>query len=103
VPAFRVAVPHALGHEAALVRVHQFLGEMRLKHADKLSDVRGDWTENRLDFRFIASALTIQGTLVVGNDAVEVFGPLPLAATFFRGKIEQTIRQELEQLLGQEM
>lgn len=98
-PAFRVAVPHAVGQQAAQVRVAQFLEQVRREHADKVSDVRGQWEENRLDFAFVASGLQVQGTLVVEEEIVQVFGPLPLAAMFFRGRIEQTIRGELEKLL----
>jgi hypothetical protein len=98
-PALDVSVPHALGQEAALARVQQFLDDVRREHADKVSDVRGQWSENRLEFSFLASGLSIRGTLVVEEIVVQVFGPLPLAAAFFRGRIEQTIRQELEKLL----
>jgi hypothetical protein len=99
-PAYRVSVPHAVGREVALERVRQFLDDVRREHADKVSDVRGQWSENRLDFAFSTIGLGIQGTLVVEEEIVQVFGPLPLAAAFFRGRIEQTIRQQLESLLG---
>jgi len=97
---FHVSVPHAIGREAALVRVQKFLDDVRQNYAAHISDVRGEWRENCLDFGFSATGLPVKGTLVVEDGAVHVAGPLPLAALFFRGKIEQTIRQELEKLLG---
>ncbi|MCI0361367.1 MAG: polyhydroxyalkanoic acid system family protein [Planctomycetaceae bacterium] len=97
---FHVSVPHALGHEAALVRVQKFLDDVRENYAAHMSDVRGQWNGNRLEFGFSATGLPVQGTLVVDDAAVHVSGPLPLAALLFRGKIEQTIRQELEKLLS---
>jgi len=97
---FHVSVPHAIGCEAALVRVQQFLDLVRQDYAAHIGDVRGEWRENRLDFGFSATGLPVKGTLVVEENAVHVSGPLPLAALFFRGKIEQTIRQELEKLLA---
>ena len=96
---FRVAVPHNLGREQARARVERFLDEVRRDYADQISDVRGQWTGDQLDFSFVAMGLTIRGSLAVHDDLVEVFGPLPLAAMFFRGQIEQTMRQELEKLL----
>jgi len=97
---FNVSVPHHIGREAALSRVQRFLDDVRQNYAAHVSDVRGQWHENRLEFGFSATGLPVQGTLVVEDHAVHVSGPLPLAAMFFRGKIEQTIRQELEKLLA---
>ena len=97
---FSVAVPHGLGREAALVRVQQFLEDIRQTYGQDLSDVRGHWHGHRLDFGFRAKGLGVHGTLVVEEAEVHVAGPLPLAAMFFRGRIEQQIRQELEKLLG---
>ena len=98
-PALNVSVPHNLGQEAALARVQQFLDDIRTRYASHISDVRGQWAENLLEFAFTASGFPIKGTLSVDDDAVHVQGPLPLAAMFFKGKIEQTIRDELKKLL----
>ncbi len=97
---FQVSVPHAIGRDAALARVERFLDDVRQSYAAHISEVRGQWSENRLDFSFSATGLPVQGTLVVEDSAVQVSGPLPFAALLFRGKIEQTIRQELEKLLS---
>lgn len=97
--ALDVSVPHRLGREAALARVQRFLEDMRQSYYQEISDVRGQWDENRLEFSFAARGLTVQGRLVVEELFVRVAGPLPLAALFFRGRIEQTIRQELQKLL----
>jgi hypothetical protein len=97
---FSVSVPHRLGREAALVRVQQFLDDIRQTYGQDLSDVRGQWQGNRLEFGFKAKGLGVHGTLTVEETEVRVAGPLPLAAMFFRGRIEQQIRQELEKLLA---
>jgi hypothetical protein len=99
VAALDISVPHRLGREAALVRVQSFLDEMRQSYSHEISDLRGQWDENLLEFSFAARGLTVQGRLVVEELFVRVAGPLPLAALFFRGRIEQTIRQELQRLL----
>ena len=96
---FNVSVPHGLGREAALVRVQRFLDDIRQTYGQDLSDIRGQWHDNRLEFGFSAKGLAVHGTLVVEEALVNVAGPLPLAAMFFRGRIEQQIRQELEKLL----
>jgi hypothetical protein len=96
---YNVSVPHSLGREAALACVQTFLDQVRHNYGDDVSDVRGDWNDNRLDFGFAARGLGVRGMLLVEDNAVQVTGPLPLAAMFFRGRIEQQIRQELEKLL----
>jgi hypothetical protein len=96
---FSVSVPHTLGREAALARVQQFLDDVRRSYALEVSDVRGSWDDNRLEFNLTTGGLPVRGTLSVEEHAVHVSGPLPLAVLFFRGRIELTIKQELENLL----
>lgn len=96
---FAVSIPHTLGREAALARVQGFLPDVQLNFAAYISEAHGQWTGDRLDFSLLASGLPVRGTLLVDDTAVHVSGPLPLAALFFRGKIERTIQQELEKLL----
>ncbi|MDX1945428.1 MAG: polyhydroxyalkanoic acid system family protein [Pirellulaceae bacterium] len=95
----RLAVEHDLGREQARLRVERFIDEVRREYGDRISDVRGQWSADLLEFSFIASGLTIRGALTVEEQHVRIIGPLPLAASFFRGMIEQTMRQELEKLL----
>jgi hypothetical protein len=99
-PSYRVSVSHELGREPARARVEQFLDNVQRDYAAYISQVSGEWTENQLQFRFLASGLNISGALVVEETLVEVSGPLPLAAAFFRGQIERTIRDELRRLLS---
>src|SRR5262245_25921022 len=96
---FRVLVPHSLGAAAALSRVERFLEQVQRDYAEYLSEPQGGWSGNRLDFSFLAMGLPITGSLVVDEEKVDVFGPLPLAAAFFRGRIERTIHDELTRLL----
>jgi hypothetical protein len=97
---YSVSVPHDLGISVARARVEQFLDDVRRDYAAHISDIGGAWTEDRLDFRFHTSGMPISGALVVKDAQVDVSGPLPLMASLFRGRIEQTIRDELRKLLS---
>jgi len=99
-PSYSVSVPHELGQSAARARVEQFLDAVQRDYAEQVRDVSGEWQENQLHFRFTATGLNISGVLNVEEQAVAVSGPLPLVAAFFRGKIEQQIRDELKKLLS---
>jgi Putative polyhydroxyalkanoic acid system protein (PHA_gran_rgn) len=97
---YSVLVPHDLGQTTARARVERFLDDVQRDYAAHVSDVWGKWTENCLQFDFDVSGLAVSGMLVVEESSVHVSGPLPLAAALFRGRIEQTIRDELRRLLS---
>jgi len=99
-PSYHVSVPHNLGQAAARGRVDQFLESVQRDYAEHIGNVSGRWSDDRLDFRFLASGLNISGTLMVAQQSVEVSGSLPLEAALFRGQIERTIRDELQRLLS---
>jgi len=98
-PAFGTSVTHNLGQQKATEKLQHFLEQVRERYADQLSDMRGDWSEQGLEFAFKTMGMAVQGNLTVEDGAVHVNGKLPLAAALFRGRIEQTIRTELEKLL----
>src|SRR3954452_20682251 len=99
-PSYHVSVPHSLGSADARARLDKFLEDVRRDYAAHLSDVSGSWTADSLEFRFQTSGMPISGKLLVEQASVQVFGPLPLMASLFRGRIEQTIRDELRKLLS---
>ena len=99
-PQFAVVVPHSLGREDARTRLEQLIERMRSEHGQHLGDMQGSWVADVLSFSFSAMGMAVNGAMNVEEDQVSVQGQLPLAATFFRGKIEQTIRSELRSVLG---
>lgn len=98
-PSLALQVPHQLPVPEAVSRLQSFLEEVRRDHADRVSNVSGEWLNETLKFAFTTMGMQIKGDLVVGEQEVRVSGNLPFAASLFRGTIEQTIRTELEKLL----
>jgi hypothetical protein len=88
-----------LSREEAAGKLKAFIENMRREHGHKVQDLRGEWRETTLQFAFTAYGLAIEGTMVVEEAEVRVAGTLPLAASLFRGQIEQTIRGELLRIL----
>lgn len=99
-PQFAVTVPHSLGREDARIRLDRLIERMRSQHGDQLGNMQGGWVADVLNFSFSAMGMAVSGAMDVRDDQVSVQGRLPLAAAFFRGKIEQTIRSELRNVLG---
>jgi hypothetical protein len=98
--ALHLSVPHRLGQAEAQARLEHFLDQIRQEHAAELNDVQGGWTDNVLQIELNLRGFGVSGQMVVEETHVHVSGPLPLAALFFRGRIEQTIRSEIERALA---
>lgn len=98
-PSFSTQVPHTLPRDEAAEKLKAFVESVRLQHGDKVQNLRGQWRETTLEFAFSAYGMAISGSMVVAEAEVRVVGTLPLAAAFFRGQIEQTIRGELIRIL----
>ena len=99
-PELNMSVPHRLPQEEALRRIQGLLGEVKTQFADKISNLREEWNGSSGSFSFSAMGFSVSGTLTVSPSEVELSGDLPLAAAFFKGKIEVMIRERAEALLG---
>lgn len=98
-PKFDLSVPHTLGQEEALKRLHGFSDKIQEKYADQLSDYRQEWNENALSFGFKTFGVKIDGQLEVAAESVDVNGTLPLTASMFKGQIVGAVQEQLERLL----
>jgi hypothetical protein len=99
-PSFNTEVAHQLGKEQATERLKGLMGEVRNKYKDQVSDLQEEWQGDTLNYSFKTYGFTIKGDLKVNEDAIVMNGSLPIAALAFRGKIEQSIRSELEKRLA---
>jgi len=92
--------PHQLPQNLALKRTRGLLDEVKNQFADQASSLREEWEENTCRFSFSVKGFSVSGTLTVKPSEVDLSGDLPWAATFFRGKIESTIRERAKKLLA---
>lgn len=100
-PSFNVEATHQLGQPEAVARLKaKFLDVLGDKYRDTVKDVQGTWADNVLSFSFKSLGMVFKGTLDVAPDSARLSGNLPFAAIAFKGKIEQTIKHELEQALN---
>ena len=99
-PGFNTEVPHQLGKEPAKERLKGFLDNVRTQYKDQVSNLQESWEGDTLKYSFKTYGFTISGDLLVQEDVIQMTGKLPIAAMAFRGKIEQSIRSELEKLLA---
>ena len=95
-----MVVSHHLTQDEALGRIKTLLGQVKNQFADTISNLREDWNGNTGKFSFSAMGFSVSGTLTVKPSRVELSADLPLAAMFFKEKIESTIRERAEILLA---
>jgi len=99
-PSLVITVPHSLGAEEATTRLKTFFEKLKQQHQDKMSNLEEQWEGNRLNYAFSTFGFNIKGDLNIEPGEVRVNGSLPFAAMMFKGKIEQSVREELEKVLA---
>lgn len=99
-PSLTINTPHTLSAEEATARLKKFFEDLKQKHSDKISNLEEQWHDNKLDYSFSTYGFSIKGDMTVEPGEVKLNGQLPFAAMMFKGKIEQTVREELEKLLA---
>jgi len=93
---------HNLTQEQAYSKINEFLSELQQKYANKISDPIKKWNSAHTQMEFgmgILGFKGIKGTIFLTQKEVKVVGKIPFLARLFSGKIEQIIKQQLEDLL----
>jgi hypothetical protein len=101
-PKLTVTVPHTLDPQEATKRLQGFLERVRSRYADQVSDLEEEWGENSGTFGFKTYGFNVKGSMAVEPNQVRVEGDLPFAAMMFKGRVEQTIRENLERLMSED-
>jgi len=99
-PKFSVQVPHSLTREEARARLERFADRLQQKFQTQVSDLDQSWEDDTLRFRFKTYGIPLSGGIAVNDASLDVDGDLPFSAMMFRGKIESSIREELEKLVA---
>jgi hypothetical protein len=98
-PRITFEMPHSLGLEEATRRLKEKLAAALAEHQSRVSNLREEWRDHTLSFALKAMGMGFSGTVAVAPDQVKVDAELPIAAAFFKGAIEQRLRQEVGTLL----
>ncbi|CAA9561968.1 MAG: Putative polyhydroxyalkanoic acid system protein (PHA_gran_rgn) [uncultured Thermomicrobiales bacterium] len=99
-PKLAIVVPHELSEEEALGRIKNLLSEMKTRYATSFSDLEERWSGNEGRFSVKAMGFRVAGGVAVRPAEVAIDADLPMAATPFKGRVEQLIRSQAEQLLA---
>ena len=99
-PSVNVVVDHSLNRDDAKERIKKLFDKLKEDFQDKISDVNEVWNENHSDFSFKIMGLLMKGRLSVSSSDVRLDGQIPFTALPFKKLIENTIRQEANNLLS---
>ena len=99
-PRLTIEAPYSLGREEALRRMKEKSDEVVRAFGAQVGDLHQEWNDDVLSFRFKTAGMKFSGTAQVEDSRVTLDVQLPLAAMLFKGKAEQRIRKELDELLA---
>ena len=99
-PKTDIVIPHSLGKEEALNRLHGMLTSVKENYGSQVSDLEENWTADGGSFAFKAMGFKISGVLTVSDDEVRTDVEFPWAAKPFQSTIETAIRERAERLLA---
>jgi hypothetical protein len=100
VPKLSFSVPHNLNKAEARSRLEAFTDRVRQKYQGQVKDIKESWEGDTLCFGFRTMGINIDGRLAVENERLAVDGNLPFSAMMFKGKIESSLKEELEKLMA---
>ena len=98
-PQLLLDIAHSLGQEEATRRLKEKFAAAGTKYQSQVSNLRQQWQDHTFSFGFHALGIAVTGTVAVEEKKVQLVTNLPLAASFFKGLIEDRIRQEVGELL----
>lgn len=95
-----ISVPHQLPQEEALSRVKNLLAEVQEEQKHLIDDLSEEWDGNNAKFSFNAKGFSLDGTIQVNEKDVTIQGDLPFMLSFFKGKIEEVIKNKAAAILS---
>jgi len=98
-PQLQLDIPHALSQDEAARRLREKFAAAVAEHEEHLTDFTHQWEDHTFTFAFKALGMAVSGTVAVEPERVRLDAKLPLAAAFFKGMIENQIREEVGSLL----
>jgi Putative polyhydroxyalkanoic acid system protein (PHA_gran_rgn) len=95
-----IAIPHNLSQDEALSRIKNAIAQAKSQHSGNIKDLQENWNGNVGTFSGSGMGQAASGTITVNSSEITFDLALPFAATFFKGKIEHSLRDFAAQLLA---
>ena len=92
-------IPHSLGAVEAKKRIENGVAAAKSQFGNYLRASETEWDENRLRFRLTALGQTIQGSVEVENDYVELRAQLPFVIRLLAKRFVPIVQDTSRKLL----
>jgi Putative polyhydroxyalkanoic acid system protein (PHA_gran_rgn) len=99
-PELSVTIPHHLSQQEALARIQARLSQAQQQYAANISNLKQEWNGNTGTFSFKAMGFDVAGKMTVEPDHVLLVLQLPMAAAFFKERIEAALKDDMSKTLG---
>lgn len=97
--ALNLSIPHQLPKEEALSRIKHLLENLKEEKKDMITNLQEEWQDDQGKFSFKAMGFDLSGNIQVNPGSVEINSQLPMAVSFFKGKIASIIQDKAAELL----
>lgn len=99
-PQLSLDIPHTLSQDEAARRLKERFATAQAEYQERLSDFREEWQDHTFSFGFKVLGMAVSGAVVVEPEKICLAAELPMAASLFKGAIEDRIRQEVDAMLS---
>ena len=89
-----VSIPHNLGQDEAMRRLHGGMTSLKSQFGDKVASIDETWSGNRMDFHVGAMGQNVSGHLEVMQDQVRVEIQLPWILAMVAEKAKTFIQRQ---------
>ena len=98
----KIEYPHHLSREQSYERITKRLAELERLYSDEIDafDTKWEADHSRMSFHFEALGFSTQGHLYLRDNNLTLEGELPLLARLFSGKIEEMVKDTLDEILS---
>ncbi len=95
-----IKINHDLPEEKALNCAKNLLSELSMNNSDIISNPVQTWENNECKFSFSVKGINLEGTIIVLQDSININSKLPMAFSFFKKKIKETIDNKSREMLA---
>lgn len=98
-PKIKINVPHKVSQEEVIKRLKNFSAELKKEHGDTISNLQERWENNKVEIDLSVKGISTKISMEITPQELIIIGKIPLIALPFKGKIEQTIKDKVEELM----
>ncbi len=94
-----ISIPHTSTKEEVATKTKNLLSSLKEKYAGMIDSVTEEWNGNVANFNLSAKGFDVSGIMTIKDSSIDIEGKMPMALSFFKGTIEKSITNTIEEAL----